>query len=182
MISGNLSHRYARALLAIGIDSGKFDEFGAQLHECTELLRDHHSLRLTLENPSYPKARRRAVVSQLADRLALDPTVRNFLYLLIDRSRICLLDDIARQYRDLADEHAGRLQAEITTSRKISDAAMQRLKQALEHKTHRKIVLRTRIDASLIAGTVSRIGSIVYDGSMRSRLDNIRNALLSSRT
>lgn len=177
MTSGSIPRRYARALLAIGAETKLYEKFGAELDQFAGLL-EHKDLQNTLVNPSIPQSRRRAIMEELISRACPTATVRAFLLLLVDRSRAELLPDIAREYRALADEHAGRVLARVTTAEPLAGEAVTRLKRALEQKTGKQVVLEQRTDPELIAGTVTQIGSIIYDGSIRTRLAQLRQALL----
>ena len=87
-------------------------------------------------------------------------------------------DGIAREYRLMADEHAGRVRADVTSAQTLDSENVSRLKGALEQKTGKQIILEQKTDSNLIAGMVTKIGSIIYDGSIRTRLEQMRQALL----
>lgn len=178
MIAGSIPRRYAKALLAIGIDKQSYEKLGQEVADFAALLEQHAQLRDTLENPSHPPSRRKAIVQALLDRLAPSPTVRSFVLLLHDRSRLEYLPAIAREYRLLADEHAGRVRADVTSAQALGADAVARLKKALEQKTGKQVLLEQRTDPELIAGMVTKVGSIVYDGSLKTRLEQMRDALI----
>jgi F-type H+-transporting ATPase subunit delta len=182
VIPSGLSRRYAKALLAIGIDSGTYEQIGEQLDQVASLWHEHPDLRPTLQNPSHPLERRREVLRQLASRLSLSDTVRNFLLLLLDRQRIEIVGAVASDYAAACDEHAGRVRAEIVSARVLDPTSLQQLRTALQQKTGKDVVISVAVDPQLIAGAVSRIGSIVYDGSLETRLAQLRDAMISGRT
>jgi F-type H+-transporting ATPase subunit delta len=177
LTSGSIPRRYARALLAIGVDSRLYEKLGAELDSFVALL-DHEDLKTALTNPSVPHSQRKAVVEQLIARLSPTATVRAFLLLLVDRNRIEILPDIAREYQALADAHVGRVRAEVTSAEPLAGENVTRLKRALEQKTGKQVILEQRTDPELIAGMVTRVGTIIYDGSIRTRLEQLRRALL----
>jgi F-type H+-transporting ATPase subunit delta len=178
LINGSIPRRYARALLAIGAETKLYEEFGAELDQFAALLK-HKDLRNALVNPSIPQSRRRAIMEELISRVRPTATVRAFLLLLVDRNRAEVLPDIAREYRALADEHAGRVRARVSSAEPLASEAATRLKHALEQKTGKQVVLEQRTEPELIAGMVTQIGSIIYDGSIRTRLAQLRQALLA---
>jgi F-type H+-transporting ATPase subunit delta len=177
LTSGSIPRRYARALLAIGAETKLYEKLGVELDQFAEMLR-LKDLRNALTSPSIPQSRRRAIMEELIDRARPTATMRSFLLLLVDRSRTELLPDIAREYRALADEHAGRVRASVTTAEPLDGEATARLKRSLEQKTGKQVILEQRTDAELIAGMVTQIGSIIYDGSIRTRLAQLRQTLL----
>lgn len=181
MISSAVARRYAKALLAIGIDTNAVDQIGSELASLSKVFTEHKELTSVLQNPSYSHEKRRAVVVGLVQRLAPSKTLNNFLLLLTDRNRIAILKDVAAAYAVMVDEHAGRLRAEVSTAQPLDEAAVQRLKEALSKATGKDVIISQETDASLIAGTVSRMGSVIYDGSVRTRMEQLRNALLEGK-
>ena len=177
MISGSISRRYARALLAIGVESGRYEPFGEALQRVAELMQDK-SLQTVLENPSILPSRRKAVMAELLTRLGLEGPVRSLCLLLVDRSRTEFIPAIAREYRVMADEHAGRIRASVTSAQALDAGSATRLTRALEEKTGKRVILEQRTDPELIAGLVTTVGSIVYDGSVRTALEQLRHSLL----
>ncbi len=177
MIVGSIARRYAKALLAIGIETRLFEKFGKELDQFAELLQ-HPQLRDLLDNPSYPLSKRKAVLEDLVGRLRPSPKLRNFLLLLMDRGRISSLPIIAREYQGLADKHAGRIRARVVSPQPLDLATSTRLKKALAQRTGQQIILDQVTDPTLIGGMITQMGSIVYDGSIRTSLQQMRDALL----
>lgn len=181
MKSDMISHRYAKAMLAIGHQTDQADNVGEQLAQITSLFDSSSDLRTTLENPTHARTKRKAIVKQLASRLQLLAAVRNLLLLLIDRNRIEMLRDVARDYQALADEAAQRVRADICSARALDPADLSRIRETLERMTGRKVLLSTRVDPNLIGGSVTTLGSVVYDGSIQGRLNLLRSELTRRR-
>lgn len=179
MVTGSLARRYAKALLEIGIKQQSFDAFGKELERAAETLTRSNELRTALENPIFPVEKRRLVLDDVARRIALSKTVRNFVMLLLDKGRILALPDIARVYRTLVDEHAGRVRATVTSSRPLDPMLETRLKSALEKQSGKTVILEKKEDPSIIGGLVTQLGDTLYDGSVRTQLQQIREQLLS---
>jgi F-type H+-transporting ATPase subunit delta len=177
LISGSIARRYAKALLAIGIEKKTYEKLGSELEQVAQLMK-HKELRDTLDNPSLLHSKRKAVMKELAQRLGLSEVIRSFLLLLLDRNRIDATSSIAREYQLLADEHAGRIRADVASAKTLDMDSIARLKRALEQKTRKQIILQQRTDPELIAGMVTKIGSIIYDGSIRTKLEQMRQTLL----
>jgi len=178
LIAGSIPRRYAKALLAIGVEKKNYEKLGSEVAAFARLLVEHAVLRDTLENPSHPQSKRKAIVQSLIDRLAPTPTVKSFLLLLLDRNRLPYLPAIAREYQSLADEHAGRVRADVVSAHALDSDSVARLKKSLEQKTGKQVLLEQKTDPELIAGMVTKVGSIVYDGSLRTRLEQMKDALI----
>lgn len=179
MIAGSIARRYAKALLEIGIAQKSYDTLGRELEGVAALLHSSRELSLTLGNPIFALSRRRAVLDEVAQRLQLSPLLRNFLLLLLDRGRIDSLESIAREHRALIDQHAGRVRAHVIAARPIDPATESRLKAALERRSGKTVILEKQEDPTLLGGIVTQIGDVVYDGSIRTQLANMRQKLLS---
>jgi F-type H+-transporting ATPase subunit delta len=179
VITGSLARRYAKALLEIGVQQQTYDALGKELDRAAETLRTSPELRHALENPLFPVEKRKLVMDELARRLALSKTVRNFVMLLLDKGRIHALPDIARVYRTLVDEHAGRVRATVTSARPLDPMLETRLKTALEKQSGKVVILEKREDPMIMGGLVTQLGDLVYDGSVRTQLQQLREELLS---
>lgn len=177
MITGSIARRYAKALFAIGVETKAYERFAQELADFTALL-ENKELQDTLENPSHPLSRRKAVLEELITVLKPSKTVWSFLLLLIDRNRLSFLPGISREFLRMVDEHTGRVRANVTSAQPLDAGDVARLKRTIEQKTGKQVILQQQTDPELIAGMVTQIGSIVYDGSIRTRLQQMRQTLL----
>jgi F-type H+-transporting ATPase subunit delta len=134
-------------------------------------------LQNALESPAVPSSRKKAVISRIGELLRLSRVARNFLFVLVDHRRISGLTDILNSLEVVLDERLGLARAEIVAARELSDAQRKALTQELERISGRRIRARFDVDASLIGGVVARIGSTVYDGSVRGQLDSLGRRL-----
>lgn len=181
MKAKSLARRYAKALIDIGADHNAYEELAKELGAWGQLFAGNGALTAALTNASYALDKRQAVMQGLIERLAPSATVRSFLLLALKRGRVALIPQIAEEAQSLADERAGRLRAEITAARKEDLVDLDRLKAALEKYTGKQVLVTTGVDDTLIAGKVTRIGSTVLDGSLRTRLDQLGTALLDGK-
>ena len=179
MITGSLSRRYAKALLEIGISQNTFDALGKELERAADTLRASPELRNALENPVFSLEKRKLIMDELSRRLALSKTVRNFIMLLLDKGRIARLPDISRVYRGLVDEHAGRVRATVVSARPLDPMLETRLKTALEKQSGKVVIFEKREDPSILGGLITQLGDTLYDGSVRTQLQDLREELLS---
>jgi len=118
------------------------------------------------------------VLEELITVLKPSKTVWSFLLLLIDRNRLSFLPGISREFLRMVDEHTGRVRANVTSAQPLDAGDVARLKRTIEQKTGKQVILQQQTDPELIAGMVTQIGSIVYDGSIRTRLQQMRQTLL----
>jgi F-type H+-transporting ATPase subunit delta len=178
-LGGSVARRYARALFGMGVDAGNFEALGQEIAELAALLTSSLELRQALENPVFKTEEKRAVLEQLLPRVTPTAEVRRFVLLLLERRRLAILPAIARAYRDLADQHTGRIRARVTSAEALSPAALDRVRHSLEQRTGKKVILETSVDPDLIGGLVARVGDLVLDGSLRTQLAELRSKLLN---
>jgi F-type H+-transporting ATPase subunit delta len=177
MVDGSLARRYARALLDIGRERGNVDALGADLGRFLEVGRIGGLLE-TLANPVYTQVERRRVLEAVLAKMTLTPVAANFLRLVLDKDRMAAFPDIVRAYGALADEHAGRVRATVTTAAPVSDAHRAALTSALAASTGKQVVLTAVVDPTLLGGMTVRVGSKLIDASLKSRLEALQLSLL----
>ena len=169
--------RYARALLDVAIIESDPERAEQELAAFVDLVRTNPELQRTLANPVVPAAEKRAIVQQILDRLKPTTPVGKLIVLLATRGRLVLLPDLLDVYRERLMEHRNVLQAEVTTAAPLSPERAAQLQQRLANATGRSVTMTTKVDASIIGGVVTRIGSTVYDGSVATRLAKVRDRL-----
>ena len=181
-----VSSRYARALVDIvtgpaATEAGKDPKaVAAQLAEFRTLLAENPELRILFSTPAVPAAKKKAVLNELAPRLELDSATRNFLNVLIDNDRMIFLGEITEAFGALLDERLGVALAEITSARALDETEQKQLADALRAKTGKQVRMNFSLDRDLIGGIVARIGSTIYDGSVRGQLERIRGKLTAA--
>ena len=177
-----IAARYAQALIDAILGPQSREDAGnslASLNDFVEIVKRSRDLELVLLSPSVSTQRKRAVISRIADALPLDRLVRNFLYVLSDHRRLPLLPEIAQAARVLFDARQGVLRANVSAAEPLSDHDQKQLAEALGAVTGKQIRIEMTVDPSLIGGILARVGSTVYDGSVRGRLDAIGQRLAS---
>jgi len=127
-------------------------------------------LRNALITPAVPPARKRAVVGRVGDVLGLSRITRNFLFVLIDHRRIAELSDVANAFEQILDERLGFARAQVASAAELSEDQRAALTAALERASSKRLRAQFSVDPSLVGGVVARIGSTVYDGSVRGQL------------
>ncbi|MGA3134877.1 MAG: ATP synthase F1 subunit delta [Terracidiphilus sp.] len=167
--------RYARAFLdvitAAKLDTaaieGQFAGFLATWDSSAEL-------REFFVNPAIPAAQKVGFLDKLNLRLGLQKELRNLLAVLISNDRIGQVKEVAQAYRRLLQEQLGIRQAEIVTARELNEQERGALAAEIGKLAGSRIEASFKLDASILGGTVVRIGSTVYDGSMRGRLERLK--------
>jgi F-type H+-transporting ATPase subunit delta len=169
--------RYAKALLDVAIKESDPERAEQELAAFVELVQQHPDLQRALANPVVSAADKRAVVQQILDRLKPASPAGKLLLLLASRGRLALLPDLLDVYRERLMEHRNVVRAEITTAVALSPERAAQLQQRLAAATGRDVTVTTKVDASIIGGVVTRIGSTVYDGSVATQLAKVKDRL-----
>lgn len=173
-----LGRRYGKALLDLAAEQNQVDQVWRNLSDLREAWQSSDELREVFENPSVSSADRRQVIDALAGRMGLTPLVKNTLKLLSDRRRARYLGEVVEAFDALAGERAGRVRAEVVTATAMSETYYSQLQRTLEDVTGKKVTLVKRQDPSLIGGVIARVGDKVFDGSIRTRLTELKDELL----
>jgi F-type H+-transporting ATPase subunit delta len=169
--------RYAKALLDVAINESDPDRAEQELAAFVGLVHNNPDLERTFANPVVSAADKRVVVQQILDRISPTTPAGKLILLLASRGRLGLLPDVLDVYRERLMEHRHVLRAEVTTAAPLSPERAAQLQQRLTDATGRVVTMTTTVDTSIIGGVVTRIGSIVYDGSVATRLAKVRDRL-----
>jgi F-type H+-transporting ATPase subunit delta len=172
--------RYARALVDVVMAPGselKPEDAVAQLRVAEQIVRDSVELRTALLTPAIQTSRKRAVMGRLLDQLTVPRIIRNFIFVVIDHRRIGVLSEIREAFELLLDERMGFVRAEVTSSASLDERRSAGLESELSHLTGKRMRLRFAVDPELLGGVIARIGSTVYDGSLRGQLRQLRRQL-----
>lgn len=178
-MNGEVAQRYAAALADAAIERRDAEAVKRGLDAFVEAFFAAPDLRNFLESPAASDDLKRKVIGKLSERMGLEPSVRNFLYLVVDHRRTEILGEIRESFRSELNQRLGIAEAHVVSARDLSDAEKKTLTAALERRTGKKIEARFDRDAALLGGAVVRVGSTVYDGSLRERLVRLRRQLES---
>lgn len=177
MISLTVARKYARALLDLGIQEGNYEALGKDLAKMADLLKENKELRAVLASSFYPVASRKAIAKALVESLGLSKTVADFIDLLIERGRIDHFSEITKTYESLCDEVSRRIRATLVTATELSQVLVKEIKGQLESSTGKEVILSVEEDPSLIGGVLTKIGNVIYDGSLKTQLLKIKENL-----
>ena len=169
--------RYAKALLDIAVQESIPEQVERELTTFVGLVRTHADLGRALGNPVVAAADKGAIVRRMVERLAFSGPTTRLLALLASRGRLALLPDLLDVYRERLLEHQQVVRAEVTTAEPLSPERTAELQRRLETVTGRTVTMTTHVDAGIIGGVITKIGSTVYDGSVATQLARVRARL-----
>ena len=174
--------RYARALADVVLDAKlNATEVEQQLEDFAATFAGSKDLKELLLNPSISAQKRVAILDKINGRVGCGPQVRNFLAVLIRHERLGALGEILEEYRQEMNRRLSISDAEVVTARPLEDQERAALEgQVSVLAGHNKVNATFREDKSLIGGAIVRIGSTIYDGSVRGRLERLKERLVSS--
>ncbi len=179
-MSSALASRYARAFVDVvtsaHLDTSAIDR---QLADFLATWDGSTELRTTFENPAIAATQKIAILDKLNTKLGLQKELRNLIAVLIHNDRIVHVKEVAEAYRAELEERQGIRQAEITTARELPESERATLLVGVSKLAGAKIQPTFKLDQSILGGTVVRIGSTVYDGSVRGRLERLKEVLVA---
>ena len=172
-----VARRYASALADVVTERGEAKEVQQELRVWNDLLQANVSLQEVFRNPTIALDKKRAVLRKLIERTQPRPTTTNFLKVLLQNQRLTELPEINQKLAGILDERAGMVAATVTTARPVPESSQESLQQKLTALTGKKVRVNFEQDPELIGGLVTRIGSTVYDGSIRNQLQQIKEKM-----
>ena len=168
---------YAEALFEAARERDELEAVLEDVNEFSSVLSESEELRLFFFGGQVPEREKRRAIDALTEGMKL--STRNFLKVLVDNGREHIFDDVARRYEDLVEEHMGRVEVEVTTAVALSEEATNRIKDRLSKVLEgQEVILETRVDPHLLGGAVFRFGGQMMDGSIRGRLESLREGML----
>jgi F-type H+-transporting ATPase subunit delta len=180
MTGTTIANRYARALADVIVERRETDEVVKELIDFERIMSEHTQLRDVFASPVIATERKRAVLDELLARLDLRQTTANFLRLLLNNSRLQDLDQMMNALSRELDTRMNIVSAEVTTAREIGQQEKAAMQSQLKAATGKEVRLQFRTDPAIIGGVVTRIGSLVYDGSIKNQLAQMKKRLMSA--
>ncbi|HUE80882.1 MAG TPA: ATP synthase F1 subunit delta [Pyrinomonadaceae bacterium] len=174
MSSLTVARRYAVALADVAIANGEERAVQEELIGWEKMIDSSPMLKEVFANPTVPYEQKRKLLEELIERTKLRNTTANFFRVLLKNQRLTDLSEIIKRFAFVLDERSGVVAAEVTTARQVPEEAKRLLLEKLKSVTGREVRLTFDTDEAVIGGIVTRIGSTVYDGSVRTQLEEIR--------
>lgn len=178
MIRSRIAQRYAKALFELAQEAGKTARVAEELAAVQEALATQEELRTALLSPVLPRPAKAEVLDAVLAEAGLDPLCANFLRVLLAARKLTQLDDVLRAFSALRDDAEGRVRGEAATPMPLQEAQVAALRKALARALKKEVELDIRVDPSLLGGVVARVGNLVFDGSLRTQLERMRETLI----
>ena len=176
MLKGAIARRYAEAIFDIARRQNTIDRTFDDVREIARLFA-HRKLAYLLREPKVPAQRKETAIRQALTSRVL-PTSLNLALLVVQRELVEIMPNIASELERLVLDYKNQAKAEVTTARPMDDAQLAEVKQALERRTGKTILISTKVQPDILGGVVARVGDQVIDGSIRTRLSMLRQQLL----
>ncbi|MGB7069345.1 MAG: ATP synthase F1 subunit delta [Pyrinomonadaceae bacterium] len=179
MSAETIARRYAVALADVVGKDGNVESVKSEISTWVSLLGSTPDLKSAFGNPSITQTSKGKLLEALIERSKPSVTTANFLRVLLQNGRLSELSEISDRFASVIDERNSVISAEITSARDLSDQQRSELKHNLEKVTGKTVILNFSISEALIGGVVTRIGSTIYDGSVRTQLENLKQELIN---
>ena len=176
MIEGSLSRRYTRALFQLARESREEEKIGAELEQF-ESAHERSELRTVLANPAFPAAARKRILREVLASQQLSPLTVKFLSLLLERDRLGYLPGIVSSYRRMLNEAQGRVEARVVSATALDGALVEQLRERLRGLSGKEVLLQQETDPSLLGGLLIELEGTIYDGSIRTQLEKMRQRI-----
>jgi F-type H+-transporting ATPase subunit delta len=175
-----VARRYGTALADVVLKTGETENVRSELKTWEEMMASNPELPNAFGNPAIAHADKERLLENLISRTNPSRTTSNFLRVLLRNGRLTDLRVVNEKFASVLEERSGRVSAEVTSARDLSEVQKQELRANLERLTGKQVDLRFGIDPAIIGGVVTRVGSTIYDGSVKTQLENLKQELIGS--
>jgi F-type H+-transporting ATPase subunit delta len=175
-----VARRYATALADVVIASKEADAVQAELAIFGQLIAANENLATAFSNPAIAHANKENLLAELLKRAKPSKTTSNFLRVLLQNGRLGDINEINTRFAAVLDERRGIVAAEVVSARELPDAERKEFEKTLEKLTGKDMQITFVVDPEIIGGAVTRIGSNVYDGSVKTKLENLKAELIGA--
>jgi F-type H+-transporting ATPase subunit delta len=173
------ANRYAKALFDVGLqEQADLDQVDRDLQAVVAMMQASPDLAAAVNRGSVTDAARKSLIEAVAGAMTLTTPVTKLLVLLAESGKLPYLPDLADAYRERLLAHKNILRAEVTSALPLSPDKLRAVEASLSKATGKTVELSTKVDAALLGGVVTKIGSTVYDGSVRTQLERLRKELV----
>lgn len=177
MIGSTIAKRYARAFFEIAEEEKQLERYFQELNGFSSIIEGNKDLKEFLANPIFDQMEKKSVVESILNKTDISGMTANFLKLLADKQRIVILKDVVESYRELMDEALKTVRVSVKTAFPLAPDLVGKLQDGLAKQTGKQVHMTVMEDQSLLGGIVVRVGDTLYDNSIKTQLDNIRNLL-----
>ena len=173
MIQETVARKYARALMELAKEDGKEERYGKEILSFYHMLNSDKKLWNFFIGPSESSEVKRDALEKILPKFKFSKVVNNFIRLLLDKERLSFIGDIVDTYNSLLDEAKGRVRAKIVSASPLTKAEVNKIVKGLTAAVGKEIVADISIDPEIIGGIVAQVGGLVFDGSIKTQLENI---------
>ncbi|MDW7772336.1 MAG: ATP synthase F1 subunit delta [Desulfobulbaceae bacterium] len=172
-----LARRYAKALFSLGKEKKKLENYNEALSAIAELYDAAPEVGDSLTNPLYPLDARQKVMKKIAELVEADAILAAFLNLLIEKQRAGALPDIAHEMQIMVDRDQNISHGTVVSAIELDSALQEKIQATLEKITGDKVILETQVDPSIIGGIIAKVGDLVFDGSIKTQLNGLKESI-----
>jgi F-type H+-transporting ATPase subunit delta len=172
-----IARRYAKALFAIAREEGKLEAYSEALKGISDFLQKSPVVEAVLVSPVYPAPLKKAVVDEVIKAQGIQDVLATFLRLVVDRRRIQYLKQIVDCFQELMDEETGVVRAVVTTAVPLAADLKDKVAEVMAKVSGKQVVLQLQEDPAIIGGMVAHIGDMVWDGSIKSQLQGLKESI-----
>lgn len=173
-----VARRYAAALADVVVNTGEVDAVKSELKTWEDLINANADLQIAFRNPAISQGNKEKVLENLIEKTKPTKTTANFLRILLRNSRLTEIGQINQKFASVLEERSGTISAQITSARQLSEGERAELRTSLAKLAGKNVNLKFETDESLIGGVITRLGSTVYDGSVKTQLQELKQQMI----
>jgi F-type H+-transporting ATPase subunit delta len=177
VIDTTLAKRYAKALVEIGQEQNALDKYGQDLTNIVDLMQGSKDFSELLISPVFTKEDKKRIADEILQKIDTARMVANFINLLIDRKRIDQLPGIEQAFREKVDDMRGITRGEVTSAEPLGDPELAKVTEVLSTISGKQVQITANVDPTLIGGLVAKVGDRVFDGTIRTQLNQLKESL-----
>lgn len=172
-----IAFKYAKGLFTVAKELNKTKEFGEELNQIKNLLLQMPDIFSALQNPIYPPDFKMEIIEEILKVIKVDPEIKKFLHLLIERRRIQYIKEIVSMYQELLDEELNIARGEVISVYPLSLEEKRELEETLKEYLKKEVILEPKIDPEIIGGIKIRIGDLVFDATLKTYLGKFKEII-----
>jgi len=176
-ISSGIAARYATAIFELAKDGKKLKALEGDINTLDASLTDSADFNALINSPIYTREQQGEAITAIAGKMKLSPIVKNTLGLMAANRRLFVLPQLVATLRDLIADEKGEVTAEVTSAKALTKAQSDKLAKTLKASVGKDVIIKSSVDETLIGGLIVKVGSKMIDTSIKSKLDNLQNAM-----
>ncbi len=176
-LTAGAAGRYATALFEIAKDAGNIAAVESDLDQLQAAINESSDLQAVLASPIYSRDEQAGVLAAITKKMGLGSVVSNTVALMAANRRLFVLGDMISQVKALAADDRGEITAEVQSAKKLTETQSKALAAALKKSIGKTVKVNVNVDENLIGGLIVKVGSVMVDSSLRSKLNNLQNVM-----